>query len=79
MPSAISPQVACDTKLKEIEWKLHTGQAHDALNELHHALWSHSYMLQFKDRFYRGQGANTQCRNSLKAVDVKVDASAARY
>lgn len=79
MPSAISRQVACDTKLEEIEWKRCIGQAHDALNELRHALRSCSYMLRFKDRFYRGQGANTRCRNSLKAVDAKVDASAAKY
>lgn len=36
-------------------------------------------MLRFKDRFYWSQGANTRCRNSLKAVDAKVNASAAKY
>ena len=79
LPSALSRQVPCDTKLEELEWKLRTGQAHDALNELRQALRSRSHMLRFKDRFLRGQGANTRARNSLKAVDAKVDASAAKY
>ncbi|KIJ04284.1 hypothetical protein PAXINDRAFT_94870 [Paxillus involutus ATCC 200175] len=36
-------------------------------------------MLKFKDRFLRGQGANTRARNCLKNVDAKVSASAAKY
>ncbi|KAF9231579.1 hypothetical protein BU15DRAFT_90871 [Melanogaster broomeanus] len=52
------------------------GQAHDALNELRQVLRSRSYMLCFKDRFLRGQGANTQARNCLKSVDTKIDRSA---
>lgn len=79
MPSTLSRRVPCDTKLEETEWKLRTGQAHDALNELRQGLRSRSYMLRFKDRFLRGQGANTRARNSLKAVDAKISASAAKY
>ena len=79
LPSVLSCQVPCDTKLEELEWKLRTGEAHDALNELRQALWSCSHMLRFKDRFLRGQGANTRARNSLKLVDAKLDASAAKY
>ena len=77
--SALSCQVPCDTKLEELEWKLHTDEAHDVLNELHQALRSRSHMLCFKDRFLWGQGANTHARNSLKLVDAKLDASAAKY
>lgn len=36
-------------------------------------------MLSFKDRFLRGQGANTRARNSLKLVDARIDASATKY
>ena len=79
MPSTICHQIPCDTNLEEIEWKLRFGQAHDALNELHQGLRSHSYMLRFKNRFYQGQGATTRCRNSLKAVDSKIDASTVKY
>ena len=79
LPSALSCQVPCDTKLEELEWKLRTGEAHDTLNELRQALRSRSHMLRFKDRFLQGQGANTRARNSLKLVDAKLDASAAKY
>ncbi|KAF8137103.1 hypothetical protein EV363DRAFT_1156356 [Boletus edulis] len=79
LPSALRRQVPCDVNLEEIEWKLRTGQAHDALEELRQALRSRAYMLRFKDRFLHGQGATTRARNSLKSVDTKVDASAAKY
>lgn len=79
LPSALPRQVPCDTRLRDIEWSLRYGQAHDALTELRQALRSRSYMLRFKDRFLRGQGANTRARNSLRAVDAKVDAAATRY
>lgn len=79
LPSALRRHIPCDTKLQEIEWKLRIGQAHDALEELRQALRTRAYMERFKDRFLRGQGANTRARNSLKAVDAKVDSSAIKY
>ena len=77
--SLVQRQVLCDVKLEEIKWKLRIGQASDALKELHQGLHFQSYMLWFKDRFLCGQGANTRARNCLKSVDVKIDASAAKY
>lgn len=79
LPSALRRQVSYDMNLEEIEWKLCFGQAHDALNELCQGLHSHSYMLRFKDRFLRGQGANTQACNCLKSVNAKIDSSVAKY
>lgn len=79
LPSSIGRRVACDPNLEQIEWKLRMGQAHDALNELRQALRSRVYMLKFKDRFLRGQGANTRARNCLKSVDAKIQASAKKY
>ena len=79
MPSTICHQIPCDTNLKEIEWKLRFGQAHDVLNELRQGLHSRSYMLHFKNRFYWGQGTTTRCRNSLNTINSKIDASAAKY
>ncbi|KAF8415032.1 hypothetical protein L210DRAFT_3658007 [Boletus edulis BED1] len=38
-----------------------------------------SCILKFKDRFLRGQGANTRARNTLKAVEARIDAAANRY
>lgn len=79
LPSTVHRQVPCDARLEEIEWKLRFRQAHDALEELRQALRSRAYMLRFKDRFLRGQGANTRARNCLKSVDAKVKAAAAKY
>lgn len=36
-------------------------------------------MLRFKDRFLRGQGANTRARNCLKNLDAKVQACASKH
>ncbi|KAF8839151.1 hypothetical protein BDN67DRAFT_982034, partial [Paxillus ammoniavirescens] len=79
LPSQICSKVACSPELEEIEWKLREGQAHDALNELQQALHSRTYILKFKDRFLRGQGANTCAHNCLKSVDDKINASASKY
>ncbi|KAF8834862.1 hypothetical protein BDN67DRAFT_992573 [Paxillus ammoniavirescens] len=79
LPSQLGHSIACPLQLEQIKWQLHKGQAHDALNELQQALRSRSYMLKFKDRFLRGQGANMRARNCLKSVDAKVNASAAKY
>ncbi|KAF8138624.1 hypothetical protein EV363DRAFT_1394065 [Boletus edulis] len=79
LPSSILRRVSYDRTLEEFEWKLREGQAHDALNELRQALRSRAYMLKFKDRFLRGQGANTRARNCLKSVEAKVNASAKKY
>ncbi|KAF8121256.1 hypothetical protein EV363DRAFT_1406388 [Boletus edulis] len=38
-----------------------------------------SCILKFKDRFLRGQGANMRARNTLKAVEARIDAAANRY
>ncbi|KIM62429.1 hypothetical protein SCLCIDRAFT_24966 [Scleroderma citrinum Foug A] len=37
------------------------------------------FMPGFKDRFLRGQGANTRARNCLKTVDAKINTAATRY
>ncbi|KAG6373963.1 hypothetical protein JVT61DRAFT_6128 [Boletus reticuloceps] len=51
LPSLILHSVSYDRTLEEIKWKLHEGQAHNALNELCQVLQSRAYMLKFKDSF----------------------------
>ena len=36
-------------------------------------------MLKFKDHFLRGQGANTQAHNCVKALDAKINSAADKY
>jgi len=79
LPSQLNGRAACPRTLEMIELRLREGQAHDALNELCQGLRSRTYMLKFKDRFLRGQGANTRARNCVKALDVKINSAAAKY
>ena len=79
LPSALQCQIPCACELEEIEWKLHVGQAHDVLEELQQGLHSLSYMLRFKDRFLRGQGATTQACNCLALVEARIDLCTAKY
>lgn len=79
LPSQINWRLSCAYNLDLIEFQLHEGQANNALNKLHRCLQSRAYMLRFKDHFLCGQGANTHACNCLKNVDVKIDASVARY
>jgi len=79
LPSQLHGKTACPRSLEVIEFRLREGQAHDALNDLRQGLRSRTYMLKFKDRFLRGQGANTRARNCLKTLDAKINAAATKY
>jgi len=79
LPSQINGRAPCPRPFNMIEFRLREGQAHDTLNDLRQGLRSRAYMLKFKDRFLRGQGANTRARNCLKALDTKINAAATRY
>ena len=78
-PSQIHGKAACLCKLEMIKFRLREGQAHNALNDLPQGLWSRVYMLKFKDRFLRSQGANTHAWNCLKTLDARINAAATRY
>ncbi|KAG2128024.1 uncharacterized protein EDB93DRAFT_1243611 [Suillus bovinus] len=79
LPSHISGTVHCDTHLQVIKWKLRYGQAHNALRSLHSNLRAQTAILKYKDRHLHGQGANTWARNTLKAVEVRIEAAARTY
>jgi len=79
LPSQINGRALCPRPFNMIKFRLREGQAHDALNDLRQGLRLRAYMLKFKDRFLRGQGANTRARNCLKALDTKLNAAATRY
>ena len=79
LPSQLNGRAACPRTLEMIELRLREGQAHDALNELRQGLRSRAYMLKFKDRFLRGQGANTRACNCVKALDAKINSAADKY
>ncbi|KAH9836221.1 uncharacterized protein C8Q71DRAFT_708478 [Rhodofomes roseus] len=79
LPSAISSTLELATSLRDIEWRLRHAQAHDALSDLRKHLRMRSHLYQFKDRFVRGQHANTRARSVIDNVQHKVDEDADRY
>lgn len=79
LPSAIELAVYIDPKLQDIEWRLQTAQAHDALNDLRRHLRLSSHIFQYKDRFVRGQRENTRARNVIALAQDKVNADVERY
>ncbi|KAG2743102.1 hypothetical protein P692DRAFT_201841926 [Suillus brevipes Sb2] len=79
LPSHIGRTAPCDTHLQTIEWKLRYAQAHDALRSLHSNLRAQTAILKYKDRNLCGQGANMRARNTLKAVEARLEAAASTY
>ena len=79
LPSQINGRVSIDISLVIIEWKLWHTQAYESLDSLWHYLQFRAYLYKFKDRFIRGQGANTRARNAINGVQAKIDAAAAEY
>ncbi|KAG6824257.1 hypothetical protein H0H92_007533 [Tricholoma furcatifolium] len=79
LPSKVHVKLVFDRHLAEVEWKLRIAQACEALDALRSNLqiWSHLY--KFKDRFVRGQHANTRARNSIETVQARIQAAAEEY
>ena len=65
LPSQIKGRIQFDLRLARIEWKLRDAQAHEALDAVRHNLQKRSHLYNFKDRFIRGQSANTRARNLI--------------
>jgi hypothetical protein len=81
LPSAINAasKVACDARLRRIEYDLHCAQAHDALHELHDNLRLRAHVYTDKDQFQQGQRRNTRSRGLLDRLELKVSTAAAKY
>ena len=68
-----------DRWLADIEWRLCVAQAYKSLDQLRNNLQIRSYLFRFKDRFVRGQTANTHARNTLAMVQARIDANVETY
>ena len=79
LPSSLISSISCDSRLLIIEWKLRSAQASDALDDLREALRIRSYLLIDKQRFKRGQIANTRSNNTIARCQTKVQTAVARY
>ncbi|RPD55780.1 hypothetical protein L227DRAFT_588422 [Lentinus tigrinus ALCF2SS1-6] len=79
LPSAILTTVPCLPALMELEWHMRHAQAFDALADLRGHLEVRSHLYKFKDRFARGQRANTRAQTIIKQAEAKIDEDATRY
>ena len=79
LPSQIKGQAPVNPHLQEVEWKLRHSQAYEALERLRSHLQVRAHLYSFKDRFVRGQGANTRARNTISSLQAKIDATADEY
>ncbi|RDX43071.1 hypothetical protein OH76DRAFT_1458528 [Lentinus brumalis] len=79
LPSATVGSASSTPALMDIEWRLRYAQALDALSDLRGHLELRTHLYKFKDRFARGQRANTRAQTVVNQAQAKIDADAARY
>ncbi|KAG6848619.1 hypothetical protein H0H93_015447 [Arthromyces matolae] len=79
LPSHIGGKISFDLSLARIEWKLRIAQAYEALDTVRSNLQIRSHLFKFKDRFVRGQHANTRARGALDTVQARISTAADEY
>ncbi|RXW13753.1 hypothetical protein EST38_g12102 [Candolleomyces aberdarensis] len=79
LPSRIGKLVLFDRSLAEIEYKLRNAQAHEALGVLRRNLQIRATLYDVKDRWLRGQGANTHALNAIATVQARIAAARDKY
>ncbi|KAJ2935945.1 hypothetical protein H1R20_g1150, partial [Candolleomyces eurysporus] len=68
LPSQIGTRVSFDRSLAEIEYKLRSAQAHEALGVLRRNLQIRATLYDVKDRWLRARDEYRQARNALLAL-----------
>ncbi len=79
LPSAASGFLSIPTNMLEHEWSLRHAQAHEALSDLRGHLEVRSHLYKVKDRFVRGQHANTRALSVITTVNAKINMDVERY
>ncbi|KAJ2921594.1 hypothetical protein H1R20_g15500, partial [Candolleomyces eurysporus] len=79
LPSQIGKTVSFDISLAEIEYKLRNAQAHEALGVLRRNLQIRATLYDVKDRWLRGQGANTRALNAIATVQARIAVARDEY
>lgn len=79
LPSSLSHRSSCPQYLHEFEFQLRYAQAHDSLNSLRNLLSLRSHLWKHKNRFARGQGANTRMRTLIDSCGSRIQLITLRY
>ncbi|KAK7455801.1 hypothetical protein VKT23_010833 [Stygiomarasmius scandens] len=76
---AQAPQTPLDLKAAAIQWDLELAIAADMLERIRLSLIQRKYLWNWKDRYSHGQKNSTRSATTIKNLQSKIDASAARY
>ncbi|KAJ3503018.1 hypothetical protein NMY22_g18393 [Coprinellus aureogranulatus] len=79
LPSQIGQQVSFDYRLGEIEYRLRTAQAHEALGSMRRNLQIRATLYDVKKRWMRGQAANTRALKAIATVQGRISAFRDEY
>lgn len=79
LPSDIGKKAPVDKRLVEIEYKLRSAQASEALVNLRRQLQRRVTVYDLKRRWVRGQGANTRALNLLGSIEDRITAAKQEY
>lgn len=79
LPSQIGTRAPFDKRLGEIEYRLRAAQAQEALGNLRRTLQLRATLYDCKDRWARGQGANTRALQAIATAQGRIRASADEY
>lgn len=79
LPSQIRSQIAVPESYRRLEFDLRVPQASEALDELRAQLQVRAHIYKVKDRFVRGQKANTRARATLEGIQNKIDRTVMEY
>lgn len=79
LPSQIRSQIAVPEQYRRLEFDLRIPQASEALDDLRAGLQVRAHIFKVKDRFVRGQAANTRARSTLDGIQAKIDRYVLEY
>lgn len=79
LPSAIGNRAPVERRLVDIEYKLRSAQASEALVNLRRHLQRRVTVYDARKRWVRGQGANTRALNLLESVEERITTSKEEY
>lgn len=79
LPSDIGRQAPFPLHFARVEYRLRTAQAQDALTTIRRNLQRRVTVWDIKDRWLRGQGANTRALNLLSTLQKKISAAKTEY
>jgi hypothetical protein len=77
LPSQLPQDVACLQELRDFEFHLRKGQAHEALHELRHQLLVRTHAYKYKDKNILGVRDTMRSLTQIEGIDDKIKRASA--